>query len=111
VVSALAKEKPHARITNQFWRGPSMVYDLSCDEVRLTLEVTLRAMPGSPDQWSVHASARQAPDPPTVDEAGATRGEALTAVARAWGAKHGAVGFPPLDWDAVAQALRAVRAI
>lgn len=110
MVAAMAKEEVRARITNQFRKRQSMVYDLSCNEVRLTIEITPSESTDGGD-WSVRAHARQAPEQPTVDHAGATRKEALSAVASAWAAKGGAYGFPALDWDAVAQALQAVRAI
>ena len=40
----MAKDKPQSpvRITNQFRKGQAMVYDLSCEHVRLTIEVTAR---------------------------------------------------------------------
>jgi hypothetical protein len=99
------------RITNQFRKRQAMVYDLSCDDVRLTLEVTSRESADGLGEWHVEAFARHAPEKPTIDEPGTTRREALSAVARAWAAKRGTYGFPPLDWDAVAEALVAVRAI
>ena len=37
--------------------------------------------------------------------------EALRSVASSWGDKQGTFGFPRLDWEAVTQALLAVRAI
>jgi hypothetical protein len=103
---------PAVRITNQFRKREAMVYDLSCDDVRLTLEITARAAgEGLEDEWHIEAFARQAPEKPTLGGPGRTRREALAAVARAWTAKDGAYGFPPLDWDAVAVALLAVRAL
>jgi hypothetical protein len=103
--------RPSVRITNQFRKRQAMVYDLSCDTVRLTLEVTAREASDGLGEWHVEAFARQAPEKPTIDEAGMTRSEALRAVARSWAAKQGTYGFPALDWDAVAEALLAVRAI
>jgi hypothetical protein len=104
-------ERPHVRITNQFRKGQSMVYDLSCEDVRLTIEVTPREGDDGRGEWNIGAHARQAPDRPTIDEPGLTRREALGAVAASWAAKRGAYGFPALDWDGVTQALLAVRAI
>jgi hypothetical protein len=101
-------EETEARITNQFRSRDAMVYDLSCGGgSRLT--ITMAADSG--DEWRAEAHARQSPDRPSVVEKGATRGAALDALARAWTAKNGAWGFPPIDWNAVAKALRAVRAI
>jgi hypothetical protein len=102
--------KPSVRITNQFRKQQAMVYDLSCEDVRLTLEITSRESDGL-EAWRVEAFARQAPEKPTIDEQGTTRSEALKAVARSWVAKQGTFGFPTLDWDAVADALVAVLAI
>jgi hypothetical protein len=105
------KEKPGVRITNQFRRGQGMVYDLSCDDVRLTLEITTRSTTESEEEWHVEAFARESPGRPTLDEPGGTRIDALRAVARSWAAKRGAYGFPALNWDGVTEALLAVRAI
>jgi hypothetical protein len=104
-------DPPRARITNQFRKRTAMVYDLSCNDVRLTIEVTPRDSSGGHDAWTAEAYTNQAPERPTVVESAATRGDALSAVARSWAAKQGAYGFPALDWDAITQALLAVRAI
>lgn len=107
------EENKHAvRITNQFrTREATMVYDLSCKDVRLTLHIRPRQSADGLEEWHMEAFARQASERPTVDDSGETRRDALRAVARAWLAKGGAYGFPTLDWDAVADALLAVRAI
>jgi hypothetical protein len=105
------KEDAAARITNQFRRREAMVYDLSCEGVRLTISIAPRGIDDADGDWRAEAHARQAPEHPTVVEMGPTRGDALDAVARAWAAKNGAWGFPALDWAAVTKALQAVRAI
>jgi hypothetical protein len=104
--------RPGVRITNQFRRRDAMVYDLMCEDVRLTIQVAHRenAEDGL-GEWSVEAHARQAADRPSILEPGATRTDALHAVARAWTAKRGAFGFPSLDWEAVSAAMLSVRAI
>jgi hypothetical protein len=104
------------RITNQFRNGRGMVYDLSCEDVRLTLEVTGGGPLGGPPEdadaeWRIEAFARHAPERPKIGATGPTRREALSLAALAWGAKRGAFGFPAISWDAVAEALVAVRAI
>lgn len=116
MVALTAKCDARARITNQFRKQrQTMAYDLKCDDIKLTIEISTDEVGASRGQWSVQAYAHQAPDQPpkqrTVEKVGVTRGDALTAVARAWRAKRGTDGFPALDWDAVAQALQAVRAI
>ena len=103
--------RPGVRITNQFRRREGMVYDLSCEDIRLTIEIAQRQNEDGLGAWVVEAHARQAADKPTIHEPGATRDEALRAVARAWAAKQGAHGFPALDWEAVATAMLGVRAI
>ena len=88
-----------------------MVYDLACEDVRLTIEVAQRPNDDGLGEWLVEAHARQVADRPTIHEPGATRDEALRAVARTWMAKQGSYGFPQLDWDAVSAAMLSVRAI
>lgn len=109
---AKKEENKHAvRITNQFRTHEGMVYELSCDDVRLTLQMSARKASRDLEGWYVQAFARQAPERPTVCKPARTRRAALRAVARTWVAKRGVYGFPTLDWDAVAEALLAVRAI
>lgn len=109
----MAKNKPQAsvRITNQFRKGQAMVYDLSCEDIRLTIEIIARQGVEGPGEWTVEAHAREAPEKPTINETSTSRGDALRAVARSWTAKQGVNGFPALDWEAVSAALLAVRAI
>jgi hypothetical protein len=103
--------RPGVRITNQFRRRDAMVYDLACEDVRLTIEVTQRQNDDGLGEWVVEAHTRQAAERPTVHEPGVTRNDALRAVARVWAAKQGAYGFPQLDWEAVSAAMLVVRAI
>jgi hypothetical protein len=105
------KREVRVRITNQFRSGNAMVYDLSCEDTRLTVQIApAQGDEGTPGFTAV-AHARQSPDRPTINESGATRGDALRALGRSWAAKNGEYGFPTLDWELVAQALTAVRAI
>ena len=66
-IMARAKEKrevPSVRITDQFRRGNSMVYDLSCEDTRLTVEIALsRDETGA---FTVTAHARQSPEQPVI---------------------------------------------
>jgi hypothetical protein len=102
---------PTVRITNQFRKGQAMAYDFSCNTVRLTLEVSGRDNGDGRGEWSISAYAREAPGKPAIHEPGPTRAEALQALAASWNAKHGAYGFPTLDWEGVTRAMLAVRAI
>ncbi len=103
--------QPRVRITNQFRKRDAMIYDLLCEDVRLTLEVAQRSNDDGCGEWSVEAHARQALEKPTINEPGVTRNDALRAVARSWKGRHGAHGFPELDWEAVSVAMLGVRAI
>ncbi len=103
--------RPGVRITNQFRRREVMVYDLSCEDTRLTIEIAQRANEDGLGEWLVEAHAREAVEKPTILQPGVTRNDALRAVAREWVAKRGTHGFPELDWEAVSGAMQAVRAI
>lgn len=105
------KQETRARITTQFRSGNAMVYDLSCESTRLTVQIAPRADDTGAEAFTAVAHARQSPERPSISESGVTRGEALRAVGRSWSAKNGAFGFPIVDWESVAQALLAVRAI
>ena len=101
------------RITTQFRSGQAMVYDLRGATGRLTLRVTGRggADDAPPTEWRIEASTSSSPDAVVVAEIAATRADALQAVGRAWGQKRTACHLPLFDWESVARAMRAVRAI
>jgi hypothetical protein len=89
-----------------------MVYDLRGSAGRLTLRVTGRGGgDGPPTDWRIEASTSGAPDAVAVAEEGATRAEALRALGRSWNEKRLANGLPSFDWESVARAMAAVRAI
>lgn len=106
------KEAASTRVTGQFRSREVMVYDLASEGAQLTISIA--PCPSNLDgtgEWRAEAYARQAPERPTLAETGATRGDALSAVARAWTDQGRAFGFPNLDWEGITRALRAVRAI
>ncbi len=106
------KEDTTTRVTNQFRSREVMVYDLASEGAQLTISIA--PCPSNLDgtgEWRAEAYARQAPERPILAETGATRSDALSAVARAWTAQERAFGFPNLDWEGITRALRAVRAI
>lgn len=98
---------PKVRITHQFRSAGGMVYDLKCEEIRVTISMQST----SEIEWNVEAMAKQTPDPPKVRATGPSRGEALGVLADAWRARNGAFGYPPLDWAAIREALATVQAI
>ena len=100
------------RITQQFRARDAMVYDLRGSAGRLTLRVTGRGGDdGPPTEWRIEASTSSSPDAVVVAEEGPTRAEALRAVGRSWNEKRLASNLPSFDWESVARAMAAVRAI
>ena len=106
------RDEGSIRITQQFRARDAMVYDLRGSAGRLTLRVTGRGGDdGPPTEWRIEASTSSAPDAVVVAEWGATRADALRAVGRSWSEKRLANNLPWFDWEAVARAMAAVRAI
>lgn len=100
------------RITQQFRAREAMVYDLRGSSGRLTLRITGRGGDeGPPTEWRIEASTSTSPDAVVVAEQGATRAEALRAVGRSWNERRVAGNLPSFDWESVARAMAAVRAI
>ena len=106
-------EEVAVRITQQFRSGEAMVYDLRSASGRLTLRITGSggAMDGPPTEWRIAASTSTSPDGVVVAECASTRADALQAVGRTWSEKHMTCNLPIFDWESVARAMRAVRAI
>ena len=100
---------PSAKILMQYRSGLAMVYELDCKGSELNLRI-------SPDQtdtlenFRVEARSGRESDAACVDERGATRRAALQNVARVWRERR-MPDLPNIDWDAVDQALFAVRAV
>ncbi len=104
------KQKDTLRITNQFRSKGSMVYDLRCNGERLTLTVSPRTSEHDGGEWRVEARTSGRPEEDVVERWGPTRIDALRAVGLEW-TERLARGLPRFDWEAVAQALIAVRAV
>lgn len=105
------KEKNPVRITNQFRSRTGFVYDLTCESVRLTVDIMPRSNQDDEGDFRVEAKSNAAPDAEPVFAWGMTRSDALRDVATQWSAKVTDAGLPVLDWDAVTSALAAVRAV
>ncbi len=100
------------RITQQFRSGEAMIYDLRGSAGRLTLRVSGRGGDeGPPTEWRIEASTSTSPDAVVVAEWAPTRAEALRAIGRSWDQKRLAGNLPVFDWESVARAMSAVRAI
>jgi hypothetical protein len=106
-------ESDAVRITQQFRSGQAMVYDLRGAAGRLILRVTGRGgeEDAPPTEWRIEAATGISPDAVVVAESAATRADALQAVGRTWSQKRKACKLPLFDWESVARAMSAVRAI
>jgi hypothetical protein len=105
-------EEYAVRITQQFRSRDAMVYDLRGSVGRLTLRIAGRGVGDGPTtEWRIEASTSSSPDAVVVAERGATRAEALRAVARSWNEKRFANNLPSFDRESIARAMAAVRAI
>jgi len=106
------RDEESIRITQQFRARDAMVYDLRGSAGRLTLRVTGQGgADGPPTEWRIEASTSSSPDAVVVAERASTRAEALRAVGRSWNEKRIANNLPSFDWESVARAMAAVRAI
>lgn len=105
------------RITDQFRTRHGMAYELRERGSRLTLLIAERTVEGGAGdggqgsvEWHVEASSTQFPGS-TISQAASTRAEAVRRIGMQWTVDCGTRGLPSFDWDAVARALTAVRAI
>ena len=105
------KDKDKLKITNQFRDKRGMVYDLKCEGDRITVYVSPRENPNDAGDWRVEVRTSHAPEAVVIAEWGATRADALREVGRQWASNATTLGLPTFDWDAVATALNAVRAL
>jgi hypothetical protein len=107
------EEREALRITQQFRSGESMIYDFRGETGRLTLRVSGRGGDdaGPPEEWRVEACTGSSPESVVAAEWAPTRAEALRAAGRSWNSKCVANNLPAIDWDSVALAMTAVRAL
>ena len=98
------------RITDQFRTRHGMAYELRERGSRLTLLIAERTTPDAGTEWHVEATSVQLPGA-AFSHAASTRAEALRQTGMHWAADCDARGLPSFDWEAVAKALTAVRAI
>jgi len=99
------------RITQQFRSGRAMVYDLRDKTSRLTLKFFERQSTAEPGDFRVEAATGGGPDVLVITGWGATRAEALREAGRSWSEARVTSALPLFDWEAVARALGAVRAV
>jgi len=104
------KDKDALRITDQHRGKHGMVYDLKREDVRLSLTMAQKALDGAVE-WEIEARAGRAPEALVVAGRGATRRDALLRVGESWAREATEHRLPPFDWEEVARALDAVRAL
>jgi hypothetical protein len=107
----MTKNDPTAtRITNQYRdRAHGVVYELRSGGAALVLRATQSA--DETAEWRFEAHPMQAPQLVVVGSWGATRTDAFRAVRELWLDRASSLGLAVLDWDQVASALTAVRAL
>ncbi len=104
-----------ARITCQFRDRNNMVYELDCRGRQVSF--TMSGAPVEGGLWRAGASVRlpdassESSASPALCGSGASRGDALGAVADEWQRRGETAGYPSLDWGAIRAALVAVRAV
>jgi hypothetical protein len=111
VMKKKTENESELRITQQFRSGRAMVYDLRDRSSRLTLRIYERESSTEPGDFRVEAATRGGSDVLVVTGWGSTRAEALRETARSWGEARSPSVLPVFDWEAIARALVAVRAV
>lgn len=99
--------KPKVKIVQQFRERTAMVYDFDC----AGLPLTIRISQNDDETWNLEARSTEAPDATVFKATAKTRAEAFAEVVRAWNAAASQVMGRALDGDALATAMRDVRAI
>jgi subtilisin-like proprotein convertase family protein len=95
----------------QYRSGAGKVFELESAGRLLDVHVTPRKESESDGEWRVTAQDRRGGDATIISEWGATRGEALEKVSRAWVEQMSVRNLSPFDWVAVTKTLQAIRAI
>ena len=107
---AAAREKALIiAVTQQYRERNNMTYELDCPAGRLTLRVFFPPDAARPE-WRIEARSNQSAAL-AVDKAASTRELALKEVAEAWQALAADSVAPSFDWQAVARAMQAIRAV
>jgi hypothetical protein len=96
------------RITDQFRDKQGMVYELNCQGVKMSISMINSNQDAA---WEAEATAKVLPAPIVARGIGPSRDEAFRVLRDAWGAHRDASTCPMLDWEAIREALTAVRAL
>ena len=102
-------EKRSVRITQQFREARNMTYELDCAGTPLIVRVFPPS--DSSSEWRIEARGSDAADAVVATATAASRPQALEIVAQWWRDNASSRALPTYDWNAIAQAMTAVRAI
>jgi hypothetical protein len=105
------KLEPPCKVTMQYRSGAGKVFELESAGKMLDVHVTPDEGNGAANHWRVAAHDRRSAGAIVISETGATRGEALEKVGRAWVEQMTERNLTPFDWIAVTSTLQAIRAI
>ena len=103
------ERKPGARITQQFRERHNMTYELDCGGAPLVVRVF--PLQGAPATWRIEARATDASDAVVATATASSPAVALERVAEWWRDNAAPRALAPLDWNAIAEAMTAVRAL
>jgi hypothetical protein len=105
-------DKSAHRIVMQYFRGNTLVCELRTPEAPLSVHISPGNDDGDRDAgWRIEAHGKVIDKDIVVAASGTTRRNALTEVSTRWSAQRPELGLFLVDWEAVAVALSAVRAI
>ena|SRR6478609_6139166 len=106
-----ARIEPPCKVTMQYRSGAGKVFELESAGRLLDVHVTPCEGSESAGHWRVAAQDRRSVGAVVISETGATRGEALEKVSRAWIERMSDSNLTAFDWIAVTSTLQAIRAI
>jgi len=95
----------------QYRSGAGKVFELELAGRMLDVHVTPRDDSDPSDHWQITARDSRSAGAIVISGTGATRGEALERVSRAWVAQVLEHKLTPFDWVAVTSTLQTIRAI
>jgi len=102
--------KPPVRITQQFRARHNMTYELDCEGVPLVINVFFPVSDSGVEEWRIEAQSKHTEPASFASASAASRALALQHVAQRW-RETMPVSVSNLDWNGVAQAMTAVRAL
>ncbi len=105
-------DKNTPRIVMQYFRGDTLVCELRTAEGSLSIHISRGDGNGDRNVgWRIEAHGTSADKDVAIAASGPTRRAALSEVSSRWSAQRSELGLHLVDWEAVAVALTAVRAV